>query len=62
MNKQTKEVFFGYLRLSSEEKSELVKEMNKFINMDSDERISFKESFSVHLGPVSDDICPCCGK
>jgi hypothetical protein len=63
MNKKTEIVFRGFLELSVTERSELVDAINDYFKKDYLERRSVEEAYkSVVLGPLSSNVCPCCGR
>lgn len=66
MTEAGKKVLAGFVRLSDADRSEVVTQMNEFINATLDQkRRELKESFcksaGVILGPVG-SCCPCCGR
>lgn len=63
MNKRTGLVFKGFLELTTSEKSDLIKAMNDYLERSTEERTELAEEYKrVSLGPLSREVCPCCGK
>ena len=63
MNSRTKTVLKGFMSLTSDEKNDLIEEMNRYIKSDEKRKDELRESIyqSLILGPLKDP-CPCCGK
>lgn len=64
MNKKTECVFNGWTHLTEDEKKELVDAIKKYEDAGIVEKRRLKELVerSVHLGPLTSDVCPCCGR
>jgi hypothetical protein len=72
MTQKVNFVFNGWLQLSQSEKQELIEAIRKNASLDEDNRKLEQRQFSQYiekslnesriLGPVSQDICTCCGR
>jgi F0F1-type ATP synthase delta subunit len=65
MNKKVEVVVRGFLALTDAERSELITQINKYLNGTSEVkqsiRKSISESLTVNFGPAPGG-CPCCGR
>lgn len=65
-NKRVLKVLKGFTELSVSERTELVTELNEFINKSVSGKEESKREIRVKLfsalGPTNDNSCPCCGK
>ena len=66
-NKKILRVLKGFMELNPTEKSELIRELNRFYNSPPYEKERIGKTlneklFSYDLGPTNDNFCPCCGK
>lgn len=61
MNDKTKLVLKGYLELNEHERNDLIKELNKTIDLSSSQKSRKFGEISMELGPVTRG-CPCCGR
>lgn len=61
MNNKTRLVLKGYLALSPQEQAELIRELNRTIDLSQIEKSTKSRRISMELGPVSGG-CPCCGR
>lgn len=66
MSKRSDRVVAGFMNLSREERDEVIKLLNKFINGNEKKKRDLKEEFNklaaVDTGPTGGGTCPCCGK
>lgn len=61
MTESARKVFNGYLNLNTQEKNELIKEINAYIEKPRAQQLEKAEEVR-RLGPTSNYSCPCCGK
>lgn len=65
-NKRILRVLKGFTELTPSERTELVNELNEFINKSVSGKEESKRQIRMKLfsalGPTNDNSCPCCGK
>lgn len=61
VNRKTRLVLRGYLDLSESERRDLIRELNRVIELSEVNKSARKRDISMELGPVSSG-CPCCGR
>jgi len=62
MDEKVYRVIKGYSELSSEQRKEVREQIEKFEREEFGKRKFLIESLQKSLGPVSQDVCPCCGR
>lgn len=66
MSKASDRVIAGFIRLTVDERSDVLKTINNYMEKDYFERQKLKESFEktagIVLGPIGGGDCPCCGR
>lgn len=62
MEKTTLRVIKGYSKLSDQERKEFREFIAKWEYESTKQKEVLIESLSAKLGPLSDKICPCCGR
>jgi len=66
MSKALDQVAAGFMRLSVEERTEVVKVINEFLEGDTAKRreltVLHEKRAGIDIGPTSGGRCPCCGK
>ena len=65
MNKRPELVFRGFLVLSDSDKSEFIEALLDYGKQSQYKQIELAEVYKsrrIVLGPLSGDVCPCCGR
>ena len=62
MDKKVYRVIKGYSELSYEQRKEVREQIKEFEEEEFSKRKYLIESLQKSLGPVSQDVCPCCGR
>ena len=62
MDEKVYRVIKGYSELSYEQRREVREQIEKFEREEFGKRKLLIESLQKSLGPINQDICPCCGR
>jgi hypothetical protein len=64
MDRQTEQVFRGFLRLTPKQKQDLIDAISDYLKQPITKQHELEEGYTkrADLGPLSSNICRCCGR
>lgn len=62
MNRRTRRVFKGFQALDRAEREELLAAMKEHMDKPKLQQVTIEEEIKADLGPLTQDVCPCCGR